>query len=70
MLILTRGVGETLMLDDDVTVTVLGMKGNQVRIGVDAPKETSIRREEVYRRTQRDERDKTFSGSERSGPGR
>ena len=47
MLILTRRVGETLMVGDDVTVTVLGVKGNQVRIGVNAPKEVAVDREEI-----------------------
>ena len=52
MFILTRRVGETLMVGDDVTVTVLGVKGNQVRIGVNAPKEVSVHREEIYMRIQ------------------
>lgn len=50
MLILTRRIGETLMVGDDVKVTVLGVNGNQVRIGVDAPKNVEVHREEIYQR--------------------
>lgn len=52
MLILTRRVGESLMVGDEVTVTVLGVKGNQVRIGVNAPKDVTVHRQEIYERIQ------------------
>ena len=54
MLILTRRVGETLMIGDEVVVTVLGVKGNQVRIGVNAPKDVAVHREEIYQRIQKE----------------
>lgn len=57
MLILTRRVGETLMIGDEVTVTVLGVKGNQVRIGVNAPRDVSVHREEIYERIKREQQD-------------
>jgi carbon storage regulator len=55
MLILTRRVGETVMIGDSVTVTILGVKGNQVRVGVNAPKEIAVHREEIYERIKREE---------------
>tara|TARA_B100000508_G_C11414840_1_gene255188 strand:+ start:481 stop:669 length:189 start_codon:yes stop_codon:yes gene_type:complete len=54
MLILTRRIGETIMIGDDVKLTVLGVKGNQVRLGVDAPKDVAVHREEIYRRIQQE----------------
>jgi len=54
MLILTRRVSETLMIGDSVSVTVLGVKGNQVRIGINAPKDVSVHREEIYERIKRE----------------
>jgi carbon storage regulator len=57
MLILTRRVGETVVIGDDVTVTVLGVKGNQVRLGVNAPKQVAVHREEIYERIQREQAD-------------
>ena len=61
MLILTRRVGESLSIGDDVVVNVLGVKGNQVRIGVDAPKDVTVHREEIYDRIQA-EKDQSNAG--------
>jgi carbon storage regulator len=55
MLILTRRVGETVMIGEEVTVTVLGVKGNQVRIGVNAPKTVAVHREEIFERIKREQ---------------
>ena len=61
MLILTRKVGEALMVGDDVNITVLGVKGNQVRIGVNAPKEVAVHREEIYQRIQKEKDESNIS---------
>ena len=55
MLILTRRVGESLVIGDDVHITVLGVKGNQVRVGVNAPKTVTVHREEIYERIQQEQ---------------
>ena len=62
MLILTRRVGETLMIGDEVTVTVLGVKGNQVRIGVNAPRDVTVHREEIYDRIKSEQEQKKDTG--------
>ncbi|MCP5416592.1 MAG: carbon storage regulator CsrA [Chromatiaceae bacterium] len=64
MLILTRRVGETLMIGDEVTVTVLGVKGNQVRIGVNAPRDVTVHREEIYERIKQEQLASQDSGED------
>jgi len=64
MLILTRRVGETLVIGDDVTVTVLGVRGNQVRLGVNAPQDITVHREEIYQRIQNEKSGEISSESD------
>jgi carbon storage regulator len=68
MLILTRRVGETVMIGNDVTVTVLGVKGNQVRIGINAPKTVAVHREEIYKRIKREQEGTGDNDSEPEAP--
>ncbi len=69
MLILTRRVGETVVIGNDVDVTVLGVKGNQVRLGVKAPREVSVHREEIYKRIKAEEQEASDRGSARTHNG-
>ena len=67
MLVLTRRVGETVMIGDDVIITVLGVKGNQVRVGINAPRNVGVHREEIYERIKREQRQAAREG-EAPGP--
>jgi carbon storage regulator len=69
MLILTRRVGETVMIGNDVTVTVLGVKGNQVRVGINAPKNVAVDREEIYDRKRREQQHTADSSQVPDGVG-
>jgi len=69
MLILTRRVGETIMIGNDVTVTVLGVKGNQVRVGVNAPRDVAVHREEIFERIKHEEQDGGPARPGKSGDG-
>ena len=64
MLILTRRAGETVMIGSDVTITVLGVKGNQVRIGINAPKDVAVHREEIYERIQSEKSAEAAAGED------
>ena len=68
MLILTRRVGESLMIGDEINVTVLGIRGNQVRIGVNAPKEVAVHREEIYERIKQEQTGADATPAPESGP--
>lgn len=64
MLILTRRIGEALMIEDDVSITVLGIKGGQVRLGVNAPKDVAVHREEIYQRIQKEKAEASLEDQE------
>ena len=68
MLILTRRTGETVMIGDEVTLTILGVKGNQVRIGINAPKNVAVHREEIYERIKREQAGEDVNGNVQDVP--
>lgn len=68
MLILTRRVGEAVMIGNEVTITVLGVKGNQVRIGINAPKDVAVHREEIFERIKREHHDESGTATSAHGP--
>jgi carbon storage regulator len=70
VLILTRKVGETLMIGNDVTVTIMGVKGSQVRIGVNAPKDVAVHREEIFERIKREQPSSPAAGHDKQWPKR
>ena len=63
MLVLTRRVGEKLLIEDDITIEILGINGTQVRIGIDAPKHISVHREEIYNKIQEEAKKATYAGA-------
>lgn len=68
MLILSRRVGEVIMIGDNVTVTLLGIKGGQVRLGIDAPKQIAVHREEIYQRVKRESQELASKARPVTGP--
>jgi carbon storage regulator len=68
MLILTRRVGETVVIGNDVTVTILGVKGNQVRVGINAPKTVAVHREEIYERIKREQEGTSGDATDPTSP--
>jgi carbon storage regulator len=68
MLILTRRAGETVMIGNDVTITVLGVKGNQVRIGINAPRDVAVHREEIFERIKNEQSAKEGAAAGSAGP--
>ena len=69
MLILTRRVGEAVMIGNEVTVTILGVKGNQVRVGVNAPRDVAVHREEIFERIKREDQTGNSDRPSKSGDG-